>query len=191
MMYNVQSTLEQWVACNPQQPCIIEAETGRTLSYAQFLSAVSAMRRYIGDTPAHIALALSGGIISATVWISALTGGHTLIPLSPEATAQEKARMGQQYQPNILIVEQAADARDFNCPGATVITRQQCELFIQQASKSLDDNHEHLTSREGSVILHTSGSTGKPKGVELQASHIAWAAAHISTSHRLSPQDRG
>lgn len=191
MVHNLQSTLEQWVAHNPQQPCIIEAETGRTCSYTQFLSAVSVMRRRIGDTPAHIALALPGGIMSATVWISALTGGHTLIPLSPEATAQEKARLGQQYQPTLLIVEQAADARDFNCPGATVMTRQQCELVIQQSSYSPDDTQEHMTSREGSDILHTSGSTGKPKGVQLQASHIAWVAEHISTSHRLSPQDRG
>ncbi|HVB20939.1 MAG TPA: AMP-binding protein [Ktedonobacteraceae bacterium] len=190
-MSDLQSTVEQWAALNPQQLCIIEAETGCALSYAQYLSAFYAMRRHIGARPRHIALALPGGIISATVWISVLTGGHTLIPLSPDATAQEKARIGQLYQPDILIVEQAAEARDFNCPGATVITRQQCEQLIQQASYSLDDNHERMTSGAGSVILHTSGSTGKPKGVLLQVSQIAWTAEHISANHRLSPQDRG
>ncbi|MHB8595195.1 MAG: AMP-binding protein [Ktedonobacteraceae bacterium] len=190
-MYELQTILEQWVAHNPQQPCIIEAETERTLTYAQFLSAVSAMRRQIGALPCHIAMALPGGIINSTVWISALTGGHTLIPLSPEATAQEKARIGRQYQPNMLIVEQAADARDFNHPDATVITRQQCELLIQQASHTSDDTHEHMATSQGSVILHTSGSTGKPKGVQLQEAQIAWAAEQISASHLLSPKDRG
>ncbi len=190
-MYELQTIVDQWVAHNPQQPCIIEAETERTLTYAQFLLAVFAMRRQIGALPDHIAMALSGGIINSIVWISALTGGHTLIPLSPDATAQEKARIGRQYQPNILIVEQAAEARDFNRPDATVITRQQCELLIQHVSHSPDNTHEHMATGQGSVILHTSGSTGKPKGVLLQESQIAWAAEQISVSHRLSPQDRG
>ncbi|HVB74359.1 MAG TPA: AMP-binding protein [Ktedonobacteraceae bacterium] len=187
-MYSLQRSLEQWAAIDPQKICVIEAETEKSITYIHFLSSVYAIRELIGDSPRCIALALPGGITSAVVWISALTGGHTLIPLSPDAANLEKARMAREYHPDIFIVEQEQDAQGFACASAIVITRQQCETLIEQDAQEF---HESMPARAGQVCLHTSGSTGKAKGVMLQEQQIAWTAHHVSASHHLSARDTG
>lgn len=185
-MGSLSAALERWASIEPEKVFIIEAESGESITYKQFLSAVYEMRRYLGAQPQRIALTLPPGITTAVTWINVLTGGHTLIPLSPQATGQEKARMGQRYQPDVLLVEQAEDARGFACPAATVLNRWDSEGLIRQAPAP-----GSMLAKEGQVFLHTSGSTGEPKGVALQERQIAWTAQHIRTSHRLSPEDRG
>lgn len=185
-----QEKLQYWVTMNPQKACIIEAETGYTLSYAHYLNAVYAMRKFLGERPRCIALALPGGIVSAVVWLAALTGGHTLVPLPPDVADDEKLHTTHKYRPDVLIVEQAVDATGFASPKATVMTRQFSETLIEQAlaEESADMQGE---AREGRVCLHTSGSTGEPKGVILQAHQIAWTAEYVCKNHHLSANDRG
>jgi acyl-CoA synthetase (AMP-forming)/AMP-acid ligase II len=165
---------------------IIEAETGRTFTYAQTLAAVNTMRRFLGESPRCIAMMLPGGIVSAIVWISALSGGHLLIPLSPNATDEEKMRAAQRNNVEVLVVKQTAEAQGFASPDATIITRQVCEILIGQTS-----SHPPIEPIEGSVCLTTSGTTGEPKGVILKERQIAWTAHHVCISHQLTPQDRG
>src|SRR5918911_5225482 len=163
-MYSLSLALEQWASTKPGQVFIIEAESGESITYEQFFSAVYQMRKYLGEHPKRLSLELPAGMVASVIWISALTGGHTLIPLSPQATDQEKAHMGQRYQPDVLFVEQAEDARGFNCPAATMLTRQDSEALIRQAPAALAGS---MPAKEGQVYLHTSGSTGEPKGAAL------------------------
>src|SRR6266702_5142558 len=109
------------------------------------------------------------------------------------------------YKPDVLFVEQAEDAKGF--PGAfaaQIVTRRDCEALIDQARivcghclRARGARGEQtelispLPSVKGHVCFMTSGTTGDPKGVILDASHIAWTADHVRTSHRLSPTDRG
>ena len=88
-------SLVKWAARQPEMTFIVEAETGRELPYSQTLTAVNALRELLGNIPRCIVLALPGGIANAVVWISALNGGHQLIPLSQVATKEEKARVAQ------------------------------------------------------------------------------------------------
>jgi acyl-CoA synthetase (AMP-forming)/AMP-acid ligase II len=144
------------------------------------------MRQWLGDTPRCLVLALPGGIVNAVVWISALSGGHQLIPLSPNATDEEKAWIAQKYRPDVLFVEQAQEAQGFACPQAKIITRQTCEALMEQASCC-----DPIEPVEGRVCLTTSGTTGEPKGVVLSERQVAWTANHVRASHQLSRQDRG
>lgn len=180
--------LAQGAVLTSQQPLIIEAETGAVCTYAQCLASVTAMRAYLGDTPRCILLALPGGILSALTWLSALTGGHLLIPVSPDAPTAEKARLIQRYHPDLLLVEQAGDARDLNAAGARVVTREDIYHLLWRYAPN---GAESPLPRVGQVCLQTSGSTGEPKGVILDERQIAWAAEHISASHRLTPDDIG
>jgi acyl-CoA synthetase (AMP-forming)/AMP-acid ligase II len=132
---------------------------------------------------------LSGGIADAVLWLSALTGGHTLVPLAPDAADEERARAVSMFTPGVLFVEQAEEAE--GVPGALaaqIVTRQECELLIEQART---ERISPLPSVKGHVCLMTSGTTGDPKGVILDEYQIAWTADHVRTSHRLSPTDRG
>ncbi|MGI8687285.1 MAG: AMP-binding protein [Thermomicrobiales bacterium] len=172
---------------HPEQPFVIEAETGYVMTYGQCLAAVNDLRRMIGTPPKRIALVLPGGITGAVLWLGALTGGHLLVPLASDAAETEKARATRLYTPDLLIVEDDDAARGFDCATATVITQQICDEAIQQARSG----GPPVSPMPGRVALSTSGTTGEPKGVILEGSQIAWTAEQIRLSHRLTPRDRG
>src|SRR5438067_3920901 len=179
-------SLVGWAKSQPGAAYIVEAETGRACTYARVLVSVNRMRQLLGDTPRCIMLALPGGIVNAVIWISALSGGHMLVPLSPDAPDEEKARIAQKHRPDVLFVERAQEAQGFACPHAQVIPRQACDALLEQAS-----SYESLEPVEGRVCLTTSGTTGESKGVVLSERQIAWTADSIRVSHRLSTRDRG
>ncbi|HEY3992303.1 MAG TPA: AMP-binding protein [Ktedonobacteraceae bacterium] len=178
--------LVYWATTQPEASFLVEAETEREWSYKQTLLAVCVIRKLFGDKPRRIVLALPGGTINAVCWLSALSGGHDLIPLAPQATDKEKLAVTQRYQPHILLVEQESDASGFASAQALVLTQSMCERLIESAPFL-----PLPAAREGYAYLETSGSTGEPKGVILSERQIAWAAEHIHASHELSPQDRG
>src|SRR2546421_6842331 len=188
-MYDLHNQLIHWATIAPEQISIVEAETGRSMTYSHYISAVQKMRHFLGAQPRNLILTLSGGIVDAVLWLSALTGGHMLVPLAPDAADEERARAVSMYKPDVLFVEEAEEAKGF--PGAVaaqIVTRQDCEALIEQARTELISP---LPSVKGHACFMTSGTTGDPKGVILDASQIAWTADHIRTSHRLSPTDRG
>src|SRR3989442_3990232 len=188
-MYNLHNQLVHWATIAPEQISIVEAETGRSMTYSHCLSAVQMMRRFLGAQPRNLILTLSGGMADAVLWLSALTRGHMLVPLAPDAADEERARAVSMYKPDVLFVEQPEEAQGF--PGASdaqIVTRQQCELLIEQART---ERISPLPSVKGHVCLMTSGTTGEPKGVILNEYQIAWTADHVRTSHQLSPDDRG
>jgi acyl-CoA synthetase (AMP-forming)/AMP-acid ligase II len=179
-------SLVEWATRRADDIYIVEAETGRTLTYAQTLAAVNAMRCFLGERPCNIAMTLPGGIVSAIVWISVLSGGHRLIPLAPNAADEEKARLARKNAVDVLIVECMEQAQGFATAKATIITRHMCEMLIERATRQIP-----IEPVEGSVCLTTSGTTGEPKGVILNERQIAWTADQVRISHQLSPQDRG
>ncbi|MFL5698917.1 MAG: AMP-binding protein [Ktedonobacteraceae bacterium] len=188
-MYDLHDQLVHWATVAPEQSSIVEAETGRSITYSQLLSAVHHMRQFLGLRPRNLMLTLSGGIADAVLWLAALTGGHMLVTLAPDAQEEERQRAVSMYKPDVLFVEQLEEAQGF--PGASdakIVTRQACELLIEQART---ERIAPLPSVQGHVCLMTSGTTGEPKGVILDAYQIAWTADHVRTSHRLIPTDRG
>jgi len=179
-------SLLQWAALQPDAPAIVEAETGHKLTYAQALAGVNALCQFLGPAPRHVMLAFPGGIANALLWLSALSGGHHLIPVSPNASDEEKSRVAQRHRPDVLCVEQVGDADSFGCPHAAILPGSACETLIAQASS--------LTAFdpvEGQVYLTTSGTTGEPKYVALTERQIAWTAEQVRGSHNLTSSDRG
>ncbi len=180
--------LRFWATIRPQAPFLIDAETGVTLTYEQSFAACQALRGALGATPRSILLALPDGIANAIVWLSALTGGHTLVPVAPDTPAQEARRVTDLFPPDVVIVNQAEDYRGMAGANAWTLTRSACEQLMLHAQP---DTGHRLPPTAGRVCLRTSGSAGQPKSVLLEERHIAWAARQISHSHRLSPEDRG
>src|SRR2546421_11020182 len=178
-MYDLSTQLVHWASSAPEQICLVEAETGRSLTYRHCLSAVQNMRHFLGVQPRNLMLTLSGGIADAVLWLSALTGGHMLVPLAPDAADEERARAVRMYKSDVLFVEQAEEAKGF--PGAfaaQIVTRQDCEALIEQSRIVCGRGEQTelispLPSVKGHVCFMTSGTTGDPKGVILDASQIA------------------
>jgi acyl-CoA synthetase (AMP-forming)/AMP-acid ligase II len=187
-MYSIDMKLRKWAAAYPDKPCIIEAETGETLTYHQCLAATQFMRQFIGDTPRNLFVTLSGGIADAILWLVALTGGHTLVPLAPDASNSERTRATSMFHPDFLFLEEEGDVQDLAARATTVMTRQEYEALL---AGSYNHKIRPMAPIEGHVCLMTSGTTGEPKGVILNERQIAWTADHIRSSHRLTPADRG
>lgn len=188
-MPSLMEKLEYYATRQPDAPFVETVESDETLTYAGAYRAVAGLRRLLGTEPRTIALAVPGGIVAAVVWLAALTGGHRLVPLSPEATADERAHMGRRVHPDVLIVERTGQERAFDVPSARCYTSG--DLMERIATWAVDASPHDVPAAEGSVRLTTSGTTGEPKGVILTASQIAWTADHIRSSHRLTSADRG
>src|SRR5258708_35872447 len=184
----LQPALAKWEALRPEADFLVELETGQTATYAAFGRAVRALRRALGGEPRTIALALPGGIAAAVVWIAALTGGHRLLPISPESMPAERLRLGERQRPDALVVADADAALDFAQPAAQVFT--DAEIAALAARPAVLDDVA-LAEREGSLRLTTSGTTGEPKGIVLEAQQIGWTAEQVRRSHHLTPEDRG
>jgi acyl-CoA synthetase (AMP-forming)/AMP-acid ligase II len=180
------NSLEKWATIQPDKVYIVEAETGHELTYAQTLAAVNSMRQALGNTPHTLVLSLSGGIANAVLWLSALSGGHHLVPIAPNTTEREKSLIAKRHRPDIVCVEHEEDARGFEYPSAVVWTRHRCETSMQQASMQ-----KALEPVEGRVYLATSGTTGEPKWVVLTERQIAWTAEQVRSGHGLAVADRG
>jgi acyl-CoA synthetase (AMP-forming)/AMP-acid ligase II len=180
--------LMYWATTQPEAPFLLEAETGKMLTYGQSIAAIEALRRSFGAEPRCILLALPGGIPNAVIWLSALVGGHTLVPVAPDAPAQELARTMSAFPPDVILVERAEDRARFAASGARFLTQSECEAQIHKATP---EDRAGLQPMEGRVYLMTSGSTGEPKGIVLGEPQITWTADQIRVSHQLSPSDCG
>ena len=180
------------------------------MSYAAFAQAVSELRQiWEADETAEtaesaqleqsapsgpariIALALPGGIPAALAWLAALTGGHRLVPCAPEASDDERLRLGWRQRPDVLVVGQTAEAAAFGRPNALVFTADDLYALADRAANPVERPTPLAPAREGTVRLTTSGTTGEPKGVVLSARQIAWTADQVRLSHQLTPEDRG
>ena len=180
--------LSHWASVQPDAAFMVEAETGRTVTYAQTLAAVHRLRRDLGDAPACVPLALPGGVENGLVWLSALTGGHTLLPFAPQATAHEAARLSSLFAPDVVVVERLEDASRLGICGARVMARETWQGLLAAEAPAAG---QAPGSVGGRICLLTSGSTGDPKGVLLEERQLAWTAEQIRSSHRLTPMDRG
>lgn len=179
-------SLVKWASVQPEAIYAVEIETQHEFTYLQTLTAVNATRNALGSRPRRILLALPNSIASTIIWLSALSGGHQLIPISPDAAGKEKVLAMQRYKPEIAFVEDREQALEFGLPQEAIITRPDYEVLISQSPffSALDSLH-------GQVCLTTSGTTGEPKSIVLHERQIVWTAFHVCSNHELHKNDRG
>lgn len=180
------SRLSYWAGIKTVQPWITEAETGAAISYTDLNKNVRALRAYLGEEPRIILLAMNGGIVNATIWLSSLSGGHLLIPISPASTKYELEELIEKHHPDLFFSE---DVPATISSSVKIIDKARIETIIE--SYSLEVNTTNVdASRDGRVYFSTSGSTGKPKGIILNTSRILVTADNIIASHKLTSTDR-
>src|SRR5260370_23145058 len=94
-------SLVAWAKIQPGAPYLVEAETGRELTYAHTLASVNSVRQLLGDTPRRIVLALPGGVVNAVIWLSALSGGHMFARPPPDCSALRKPPPAPKRTPDV------------------------------------------------------------------------------------------
>ncbi len=190
-MNNLHDRLAYWAEHDPNRSVIVEAETERRITYGHCFAAVQEMRRMLGPAPCNILAPIQGEITDTLLWLTALTGGHLLVPLAPDAAIEERTRAATMFKPDMLVLESEDELQQFPyAEDAHVLTRVQCEQIIVNAQRTYGRSAP-LEPATGGVCLMTSGTTGEPKGVVLDEPKIAWTADHVRMSHRLLPGDVG
>ncbi|MBE3565940.1 MAG: AMP-binding protein [Thermogemmatispora sp.] len=174
----------------PNKALLIEAESGKELSYSQALAGLALLRQLFGPPPQRIMLALPGSLLSGLIWLTALSSGYDLIPVPPEASADEARRLLARQRPSLLCAaDEGESAWSAQLLPSTVrlFTASQLTALISHAPEPA----RPLAIREGRVYLSTSGSTGEPKWLALSERQIAWTAEQVRSSHALTDADRG
>lgn len=187
-------SLANWARLQPGAEFLKEADEDWSITYAGFASAVARLQEALGSSPRVIVLALPGGIPAALVWIAALTGGHRLIPCTPEATERERGLLGRRHSPHVIVVPESGEAAGFGRRKAKVITSKDLYALVERNGSPTATGQTRsvpVAERSGLLQLTTSGTTGEPKGVVLTEKQIAWTAEQVRSSHHLSSQDRG
>jgi acyl-CoA synthetase (AMP-forming)/AMP-acid ligase II len=190
-MPSLHGALAQWARERPHEPFVVEVETGRTLSYSAAWRSVRDLQAWLGDQPRTIEVALPAGIECMVLWLGALTGGHCLVPCSPDATAAEYTDLAQRWHPDLYFAAGVGPVREALGQRAAVIDGERLRELTCTKPADSDDSAPLWQSREGELALTTSGTTGEPKGLRLRANQIAWTADQIRRSHRLTSVDRG
>lgn len=191
---SIAERLEYWARSQPTATFLTDLESGQSLTYLQILKAVRGLQQYLGPDGRSIALGLPGGMSAAVTWLAALTGGHQLVPCSPEATDSEKRRLAETFTPDLAVAETADAAAGFGSVVRQIISRSELDALVfewaNQDGPVIPIGPFGQLDR-GIVRLTTSGTTGSPKGVRLRADQFAWTADQIRVSHRLTPDDTG
>ncbi len=186
-MVALYDALVRWADETPEQACIVEAESGRSINYQQCLHYVQILHHHFGERAQNIFMLLPGGVLNAVTWLAALSGGHTLVPLAPNASQEDIERAAHMFHADIVLVEQIDEMLGDELRDARFVTCEECEGWLREEVSG----ESILPAQEGALCVMTSGSTGEPKGVILTEPQIAWTADQVRIAHHLQPEDRG
>ncbi|PKA54596.1 4-coumarate--CoA ligase-like 5 [Apostasia shenzhenica] len=179
----------------PENPAFIDADSGNSLSYPDFLSQVrflaSSLRSRLALSPGDSALVLSPARLEIPVlYFSLLSIGIIPCPSNPLSTPSELSRQIRLSRPKIAFVVSTAAPNVPDSFPSVIIDSSRFQSLLHPA-----DSHPPLPEimqSDTAAVLYSSGTTGAVKGVVLtHRNFIALLAGiHAGRLDRDSPAVR-
>jgi len=147
----------------------------------------------------RIAIVLPPGPELATALLS-VTSCATAAPLNPALSAQEFEFSLRDFRARAVILPEAHDGQLSAIAASLGVTVLALRPDAAGPAGRFRLEGRSTTSARGAtsprpddvaLVLHTSGTTARPKIVPLRQRHLAASAAHVASTLRLGPDDRG
>ncbi len=192
--------IARWALYRPDHIAVEEAESGRTLTYAQLEHAGNALSAHLvmdhglkkGD---RIVLLAENCLAYVAFFAAAQKTGVILVPLNYRLAAPEIAYLIQNADPRLIIVE------DQFRPLLDALPRDHGrQIFPLSAPQRLIDAHKDtpgepfpsvtINEDDPIFILYTSGTTGFPKGAIYSWKMLVWNSFNTAISLILNTESR-
>jgi fatty-acyl-CoA synthase len=189
--------LEQWARVAPFRVALVDAGSGRSLTYEalsrrvwRLCHALAAMGVGHGD---RVALLARNDLSAFEVLLACLRTGAVYTPLNWRLAAPELAGVAQHCGPRVLF-------HDAPCGGAAQALREAApdlrlvaagEPYEALLAAGSDRPDPRARDPEAlAMLLYTSGTTGRPKGVMVPHRQLFWNAVNTVYACDLGPGDR-
>ncbi|MCX7893464.1 MAG: AMP-binding protein [Burkholderiales bacterium] len=193
----VRAAVDAQAAARPGAPYFISPEAGRALSFGGLRDAALRLHgqlRALGAVPGDkVALYMGNGIATAQLFVGAMYGGYTVVPLNLLAQgAQLEYVLGHCDARLVFVAPQemekvaAAVARLARPLRLVAVDPDAADLYPDAAHAPLAPVDEG----DDALMMYTSGTTGTPKGVVLAQSAVIAGGRFVSEAHALGSADR-
>ncbi len=177
---NLYSKLNFWAIKNPNKTFIYDTQSRIHLSYFETKNIVDNIISYLSDKKHTIMFIDENNTLSSILWIAALSGGHSIIPLHSQVSGADLEKLIEYFNPDLFITNRTSDIID----KVKTIIKEDDLLYNLKKSKSIGEIRD-----EGIVYLTTSGSTGTPKKIALKESQLYNTALNVVKVHESKEND--
>src|SRR6266850_3764924 len=152
----------------PASPAIIEAETGRRLTYATLHSRANRLARHLRalgvDRDRVVALALPRSADLVIAALATLRAGSVYAPFDPSTPVARLIEMLEDLQPAVVVARRSLGSS--LPPGAWALIGLEADADVV-APEAAPASEFRGAPSDLAYVIYTSGSTGRPKGVEI------------------------
>ncbi len=209
-MKTLADVLRTHARAQPDATFLISPETGRTLSYGEFSTAVAGLQRMLDrrgvPVGGHVGFFLPNGLATTALFLGTMIAGRVVVPFNLLSQGAALGGTIAHSEVGLVFVD-----KHYRATLENAIHEMESAPKVQKAQKrveiieiDVDDPMfaagEHagtnlpqdvaISENDTALLMYTSGTTGAPKGALLTHKNVMHVGRTVSAWHGLTPRDR-
>jgi len=188
-MASLKQLLETNADRYPDKPFIIEPETKREITFAEFQAEVAnfaeTLRQNGFVSGKKGLIIMNNGIQFATAFFAIISLGGTAVPVNPVSKESELRYLIEDSKSSYIITNDDSKSIAEVFGKSLIVAANGNTIYrIERQDTENSDSTTHIA-----LFMYTSGTTGKPKGVMLTEENLIAEASFIKMGHELTDED--